>query len=117
MALTHDEAMALITPFYNLFRHDKRDWDKGFAALADDWKSWDGNDTYRGKAETRGFLEGLFSSVPDINVTNLQLVVEGDPRLTFDTQGFSLARDDEENRNFRILLGFLSLFVLCPSSF
>jgi predicted ester cyclase len=78
MALTHDEAMALITPFYDLFRSKKRDWDRGFAALADDWRSWDGNDTYRGKAETRTFLEGLFATVPDIDVHNLQIVVEGD---------------------------------------
>ena len=70
--------MALIEPFYNLFRADKRDWEKGFASLADDWKSYDGNDTYRNKADTRGFLEGLFSQVPDINVENLQVMVEGD---------------------------------------
>ena len=77
-ALTHEQALALIEPFYNLFRSDKRDWEKGFASLADDWKSWDGNDTYRTKADTRGFMEGLFASVPDIQVLNLQLVVEGD---------------------------------------
>ena len=76
--ITHEEALALIEPFYNLFRADKRDWEKGFASLADDWKSYDGNDTYRNKADTRGFLEGLFSQVPDINVENLQVMVEGD---------------------------------------
>lgn len=76
--LTHDQAMAIIEPFYNLFRSDKRDWDKGFAALADDWKSWDGNDTFRSKADTRKFLEGLFEMVPDIQVKNLQIIVEGD---------------------------------------
>ena len=30
------------------------------------------------KADTRGFLEGLFATVPDIQVHNLQLVVQGD---------------------------------------
>jgi predicted ester cyclase len=76
--ITHDEAMALITPFYDLFRHDKRDWDKGMDSLLDDWKSYDGNETFRTKAETRPFLEGLFSIVPDINVTNLQLFINDD---------------------------------------
>ena len=45
--MTHEQALALIEPFYNLFRSDKRDWEKGFASLTDDWKSWDGNDTFR----------------------------------------------------------------------
>lgn len=77
--LTHEEARELITPFYNLFRADKRDWEAGFACLADDWKSWDSNSNHRGKAETRQFLEGfLFDVVPDMNVENLQFVVEGD---------------------------------------
>jgi len=76
--MTHEQALALIEPFYNLFRSDKRDWEKGFASLTDDWKSWDGNDTFRTKADTRGFLEGLFATVPDIQVHNLQLVVQGD---------------------------------------
>jgi len=76
--ITHDHALKIIEPFYNLFRADKRDWDKGFASLDDGWKSWDGNDTFRTKAETRPFLEGLFGIVPDINVVNLQLAIEGD---------------------------------------
>jgi len=76
--MTHEEALAIIEPFYNLFRSDKRDWEKGFASLSDDWLSWDGNDTYRTKAQTRPFMEGLFAQVPDIQVTNLQLIVEGD---------------------------------------
>ncbi len=76
--ITHEQALAIIEPFYNLFRADKRDWEKGFAALDDDWKSWDGNDTFRGKKETRAFLEGFFAAVPNICVTNLQVAVEGD---------------------------------------
>jgi predicted ester cyclase len=76
--ITHEEALALITPFYNLFRHDKRDWEAGFASLAEDWQTYDGNDTQRGKIATRGFLAGFFAAVPDINVENLQLVVDGD---------------------------------------
>lgn len=76
--ISHEEALALITPFYDLFRADKRDWEKGMGSLADEWRSYDGNDTFRTKAETRPFLEGLFASVPDINVENLQLVVEGE---------------------------------------
>src|SRR5260370_38722578 len=76
--LTPEQARALITPFYELFRAGKRDWDKGMACLADDWKSYDGNDTFRGKAETRKFLENFFNNIPDINVENLQFVIEGD---------------------------------------
>ncbi len=76
--LTYDEALALITPFYNLFRTDKRDWEAGFDSLAEDWRSYDGNDTYRGKADTRVFLEGFFDAIPDINVVNLQLTIQGD---------------------------------------
>lgn len=75
--ISHKEAQAIITPFYNLFRHDKRNWEAGFACLADDWKSYDGNDSYRGKVETRAFLEGLFDIVPDINVENIQFIVQG----------------------------------------
>jgi predicted ester cyclase len=76
--LTHEQALGLVEPFYNLFRSDKRDWEKGFAALSEDWKSWDGNDTHRTKAETRPFLEGLFALVPDMQVHNLQVIVEGE---------------------------------------
>lgn len=71
------EARALIDPFYNLFRADERDWDKGFAVLAEDWRSYYTNDLYRTKADTRPYIEGLFEIVPDINVTILQTVVEG----------------------------------------
>lgn len=76
--ITTEQAMELITPFYNLFRADKRDWEAGFDSLDDAWRSYDGNETYRGKVETRGFLEGLFATVPDINVVNLQVMVQGD---------------------------------------
>lgn len=76
--MTHEEALAIITPFYNLFRHDKRDWDAGFDSLTEDWLSWDGKDTWRGKQPTREFLQGYFDLIPDIQVTNLQLIVQGD---------------------------------------
>lgn len=76
--ITHQEALAIIEPFYNLFRPNKRDWEKGMGSLVDDWKSYDGNTTFRTKAETRPFLEGLFSAVPNINVVNLQVTVEDD---------------------------------------
>jgi predicted ester cyclase len=76
--ITHEEALALINPFYNLFRSDKRDWEKGMACLSEDWKSYDGNDTFRNKADTKPFLEGLFSIVPDIYVNTLQVAVEDD---------------------------------------
>ncbi len=76
--MTKEQALQIIEPFYNLFRTDKRDWDKGFDSLADDWKSYDGNQTHRTKEQTRAYLEGLFASVPDINVTNLQVQVDGD---------------------------------------
>jgi len=78
MSITHEEAVKIIEPFYNLFRSTKRDWERGFNSLTDDWKSWDGNNTFRNKADTRPFLEGLFTQVPDINVTNLQIAVEGE---------------------------------------
>jgi predicted ester cyclase len=76
--ITHDEAQALIAPFYNLFRTKQRDWAKGMDSLAEDWKSYDGNSTFRNKADTRVFLEGFFAAVPDIHVNTLQVVVEGD---------------------------------------
>lgn len=76
--ITHQEALAIIEPFYNLFRPNKRDWERGLDSLVDDWKSYDGNHTFRTKAETRPFLEGLFSVVPNINVVNLQVTVEDD---------------------------------------
>ena len=76
--ITHAEALKIIEPFYDLFRADKRDWDRGFAALDEEWRSYDGNDTYRGKAETRKFLENFFEQIPDINVENLQVIVEGE---------------------------------------
>ena len=76
--ITHEEALALINPFYNLFRSEQRDWEKGMDCLSDDWKSYDGNDTFRNKADTKPFLEGLFSIVPDIYVNTLQVAVEDD---------------------------------------
>ena len=74
--ITHEEALAIITPFYDLFRADKRDWDKALAVLDDNWKAYYTNEKFRGKTETRPFLQGLFDLVPDIDVEILQLVVE-----------------------------------------
>jgi predicted ester cyclase len=75
--LAHTEARALIEPFYDLFRSDRRDWDRGFAVLADDWRSYYTNDLFRTKAETRPYIEGLFEIVPDMNVQIRQLAVDG----------------------------------------
>ncbi|MBT8227807.1 MAG: SnoaL-like domain-containing protein [Dactylosporangium sp.] len=71
------EARALIEPFYDLFRADRRDWDAGFAVLADGWRSYYTNTEYRTKADTRPYIEGLFKIVPDINVEVLQVAVDG----------------------------------------
>jgi predicted ester cyclase len=71
------EARSLIEPFYDLFRSDRRDWDKGFAVLADGWRSYYTNTLYRTKDETRPYVEGLFQIVPDMNVEILQLAVDG----------------------------------------
>ncbi len=76
--ITHEQALAMIEPFYNLWRYDKRDWEKGFACLTDDWRSYDSNDVYRNKEETRTFLEHFFTLLPDIYVTNKQIMVDGD---------------------------------------
>lgn len=66
--ITRDEAFEIITPFYNLFRHNQRDWDKGFGILADDWKSYYTNNDFRTKEDTKPYLSGLFEIVPDIYV-------------------------------------------------
>jgi predicted ester cyclase len=76
--LSREEALEIITPFYNLFRHNKRDWDKGFGILADDWRSYYTNDKYRTKKDTRPYLEGLFEIVPDIYVDIKEYHVSGD---------------------------------------
>jgi predicted ester cyclase len=75
--MEHSAAQALIEPFYGLFRSKQRDWDAGFAVLADDWRSYYTNGQYRTKADTRPYIEGLFKIVPDINVEILDLVVAG----------------------------------------
>lgn len=75
--MDHTEARSLIEPFYNLFSHKRRDWDGGFAVLADDWRSYYTNTLYRTKADTRPYIEGLFDIVPDINVEMLQMTVDG----------------------------------------
>ncbi|GGK99674.1 ester cyclase [Mangrovihabitans endophyticus] len=71
------EAQNLIEPFYDLFRSKRRDWDAGFAVLADDWRSYYTNGDYRTKTDTRPYIEGLFEIVPDINVEILHLTVDG----------------------------------------
>jgi predicted ester cyclase len=71
------DAQTLIEPFYDLFRSKQRDWDAGFAVLAEDWKSYYTNGAYRTKADTRPYIQGLFEQVPDINVEILDLVVDG----------------------------------------
>ena len=76
--ISKEEAIVIIDPFYNLFRAEKRDWDKGMDSLRDDWKSYDANNNFRDKEQTREYLKGMFASVPDINVTNLQVQVDGD---------------------------------------
>ncbi len=76
--MTHDEARAIIEPFYNLFRADKRNWEAGLAVLADDWKSYYTNEDYRTKADTQPYLQGLFDIVPDINVEIHHLSVDGE---------------------------------------
>ena len=70
------EAERLIEPFYDLFRSKRRDWDAGFAVLSDDWRSYYTNGRYRTKADTRPYIEGLFDTVPDINVEILHLSVD-----------------------------------------
>lgn len=76
--MTGAEACMTIQPFYNLFSAKRRDWEKGFDALADDWKAYYGNTEYRDKAQTRQFLEMLFTQVPDIEVSIKHISVEGD---------------------------------------
>jgi len=75
--LTNTEAHKLIEPFYDLFRHQRRDWDKGFAVLADDWLSYYTNELYRTKADTRSYLPELLDSIPDVNVEILHLATDG----------------------------------------
>jgi predicted ester cyclase len=76
--MTHEEALVILEPFYNLFRTEKRDWDKAFASLHDDWRAYYSNDGYRDKAATRVFLSNFFELIPDINVEIKQLAIEGD---------------------------------------
>lgn len=76
--MTHEEALAIITPFYNLFKTSKRNWEEGMAVLDDDWKAYYTNTEYRDKNETRPFLQGLYDLVPDIEVEILQHYVDGD---------------------------------------
>jgi prenyltransferase beta subunit/predicted ester cyclase len=76
--MTHEEARAAIQPFYNLFSAKRRDWEKGLAVLADDWKAYYSNTEYRGKAQTREFLQGFFDQIPDIEVTIHHLSVDGE---------------------------------------
>lgn len=74
--MNQSEARTLIEPFYDLFRADRRDGDRGFAVLTDDWRSYYTNALFRTKAETRPYIEGLFKIVPDLSVEILQVAVD-----------------------------------------
>jgi predicted ester cyclase len=76
--MTQDEARAIIEPFYDLFRSSKRDWDKGLAALDDDWKGYYANGDYRTKSDTQPYLQGLFDIVPDMNVEIIEVFTDGE---------------------------------------
>jgi predicted ester cyclase len=76
--LTKDQALTIIEPFYNLFRSDKRDWDKAIAILDDGWKAYYTNTDYRTVADTREYIQGLFELVPDIQVKILDLIIDGE---------------------------------------
>ncbi|MCK8058465.1 MULTISPECIES: ester cyclase [unclassified Fusibacter] len=78
--ITKDRALEIITPFYDLFRSDKRDWEKGFDSLHDDWVSRDGNgpNAFRTKDQTKEYLGNFFKMIPDINVKNLDVFVNGE---------------------------------------
>ena len=56
----------------------QRDWDKGFAVLSDEWRSYYTNELYRTKADTRPYIEGLFRTRPGHQREILQTVVDGD---------------------------------------
>jgi hypothetical protein len=73
-----DLARATIEPFYDLFRADRRDWERGLGALSPDWKAYYTNGSFRTKESTRPYLQGLFDLVPDIDVRILQVTVGGD---------------------------------------
>jgi predicted ester cyclase len=76
--LTNENSLEILRPFYNLFCADKRDWEKGFGVLDENWKSYYTNEKYRTKAETRPYIAELFEIVPDINVEILDFFVSGD---------------------------------------
>lgn len=76
--LTKEQAMAILEPFYNLFRADKRDWDKALAILDEDWKAYYTNTAYRTRSETQDYIQGLFDLVPDIQVEIKDLIIGED---------------------------------------
>lgn len=76
--LTNEQALTIIEPFYNLFRSDKRDWDKAIAILDEGWKAYYTNTAYRTIADTREYIQGLFELVPDIQVKILDLIIDGE---------------------------------------
>jgi predicted ester cyclase len=76
--LTKEQALTIIEPFYNLFRSDKRDWDKALAILDEGWKAYYTNTDYRTVADTREYIQGLFELVPDIQVKILDLIIDGE---------------------------------------
>jgi len=76
--MTKEEAMAIIEPFYNLFRANKRDWEKAMSILSDDWRAYYTNTEYRSRTDTQPYLQGLFDLVPNINVDIKQIIIDGD---------------------------------------
>jgi len=76
--MDRDLARATIEPFYDLFRTQRRDWERGLAVLAPGWKGYYTNDEYRTKDDTRPFLQGLFDLVPDIDVRILHVSVDAE---------------------------------------
>jgi len=76
--LDEHAARRIITPFYDLFSAKRRDFDKGLAVLADDWRSYYNNDDYLSKEHTTTFLRSLFNLIPDIDVEIRQLFVNGE---------------------------------------
>ncbi|OEH93836.1 ester cyclase [Bacillus solimangrovi] len=75
--LTRNQAREIIQPFYNLFCEDKRDWEKGFAVLDNNWKGYFTNNEWRGKRETREFLQEFFEHIPDIQVRIIEVLADG----------------------------------------
>ncbi len=76
--MTNEEALSILEPFYNLFRAQKRDWNKALESLDDSWKAYYSNNEYRDKNDTQQCLQGFFDLIPDINVEIKQISVDND---------------------------------------